>query len=169
MAVCHLWLLPEEAAAQALQERIDWLARRCGTPRFAPHVTLLGRLPGEGGALRRRLALHAARWPAQWVGLEPPATGASYYQNLLLPVRPAPSLLRLRRAVAEVLRVPAAGAWFAHLSLAYGIPARDLPGARAALRAWPLPRRLRLDRLALVAGGATPRDWRLLGSWVLAG
>ncbi len=169
MPVCHLWLLPEARADRRLQGAVAWLARRHGTPCFAPHVTLLGRVSGDPRALRRRLALRAATWPAITVTLGPPAMGRSYYQNLLLPVASNPALAALRQCVARLLGVPAAADWFPHLSLAYGIPPRRLPAARRALRAWSLPRRLVLDRLRLVAGGPTPRHWRVLGTWVLAG
>ncbi len=168
MPVCHLWLLPEARAARRLQGLIAWLARRHGTPCFTPHVTLLGRVSGDPRLLRRRLALRAAAWPAIAVTLGPPAIGHSYYQNLMLPVASNPALAALRQRAARLLDAPA-GDWFPHLSLAYGIPPRRLPAARRALRVRPLPRRLVLDRLQLVAGGPTPRHWRVLGTWVLAG
>ena len=42
-----LWLLPEGAACEELAARIDALALRHGSPRFPPHVTLLGGLTGD--------------------------------------------------------------------------------------------------------------------------
>jgi 2'-5' RNA ligase len=40
-----LWLMPADEARARLSELIDGLARRLGTERFAPHVTLLPGLP----------------------------------------------------------------------------------------------------------------------------
>jgi uncharacterized protein YcgL (UPF0745 family) len=43
----HLFIEPKDALREKLQSVIDSLATEYGSPRFAPHVTLLACIPGN--------------------------------------------------------------------------------------------------------------------------
>ncbi|WP_437736073.1 2'-5' RNA ligase family protein [Sorangium sp. So ce1335] len=120
-----LWLIPGGAPRARLQGLIEALARETGGPAFAPHLTLLGGLRGDGGDLAAGLRrLGGARAP---VTLEArgPATGSAYHQCVFLDVAPAEPLLALRRAAAAALGAPETP-FRPHVSLVYG----DLPAER---------------------------------------
>ena len=63
-----LWLEPEGAVQNDLQNRIASFARRGGTPTFLPHVTLLGGIRGDEETLierTRKLAKDASSIPVR--------------------------------------------------------------------------------------------------------
>src|SRR5262245_25437914 len=80
---CSLWLVPAGAPARRLAALIDRLARRCGSPRFEPHVTLLGGLrrgPASGTAALERLAAAIAKRGPFAVRLAGAASGGPFFR-----------------------------------------------------------------------------------------
>ncbi|WP_433934901.1 2'-5' RNA ligase family protein [Sorangium cellulosum] len=156
-----LWLVPGGAPRARLQQLIEALARETGGPAFAPHLTLLGGLRGDGGDLAAKLrSLGGARGP---VALEArgPATGSAYHQCVFLDVAPTEPLAALRRA-AEAAFGARETPFRPHVSLVYG----DLPAdRREALAADPRVLALARDawcaeRLELWAVEGEAGRWR---------
>ncbi|AUX40921.1 hypothetical protein SOCE26_023230 [Sorangium cellulosum] len=114
-----LWLIPGGSLRERLRELIASLARETGGPAFAPHVTLLGGLRGEGAALAAQLGrLGAALRPVE-LRLRGPATGSTRHQCVFLDVAPAEPLAALRGAAAAVFGGDDT-AFRPHVSLVYG-------------------------------------------------
>ncbi|WP_437769276.1 2'-5' RNA ligase family protein [Sorangium sp. So ce281] len=123
-----LWLIPGGAPAARLEELIEALARETGGLPFAPHLTLLGGLRGDGGALAARLGrLRGDGGALRPVALEArgPATGGTRHQCVFLDVTPSEPLAALRRAAEAALGASEAP-FRPHVSLVYG----ELPAAR---------------------------------------
>lgn len=154
----HLWLLPAAGQAHTLRECIAAYAERLGGPGFAPHVTLVGSLPGDPVALTavtRTLALNLAPLEVPVVGL---VAGASHFQSVFLVLARTAELNEARAAALGAFAV-ADTPYLPHLSLAYGGPVEKraaLVEAEASLD----PGFCTLDRLALVrAATEHPQDW----------
>ncbi|WP_437817027.1 2'-5' RNA ligase family protein [Sorangium sp. So ce1078] len=156
-----LWLVPGGAPRARLVGLIEALARETGGAAFAPHLTLVGGLRGDGGALAARLGqLEGAPRPVE-LRVRGPATGSSRHQCVFLDVAPTAPLEALRRAAQAALGADETP-FRPHVSLVYG----DLPDERRRALAAD-PRVLALghhvwwaERLELWAvEGPTPR-WR---------
>jgi 2'-5' RNA ligase len=140
-----LWLAPAGAEAQALSALVLELSQRLGTPRFEPHLTLLGPLApaaGEAG-LEEKVASLAGRL--------------------------APLALRSARAEARAL-CPAPEAPFRpHLSLAYGRLDASTQVALSAELAPRIPAVVTARHLDLIRTDGPPHAWRRLRRFDLGG
>lgn len=156
-----LWLLPDEAPQIA--EVLSQLAATHGGPRFAPHLTLLGSVPGE--ALADRAATLASQLSPMRMPTGPVVGSARWFRCLTLAV-PASAALREARAAAEAGFGVPARPWSPHISLLYGDLSAEAR-ARIAADLPPLPTAVRLSTLALVATVGPAERWRELGRWRL--
>ena len=138
-----LWLEPDDAAARArLAALIRTLAKRFGAPPFAPHVTLLGGLPGgpvgRARALERARALAASLAPFE-IEARAVRVAATWNQAVLVEVERSDALVAAHVAArgaflgdATERFAPPVGV--PHLSLLYGAhdaAARDAAAAAA--------------------------------------
>ena len=166
-----LWLVPVERQAAPLRELIASLARRCRTPRFAPHVTLLSCAAAYEDILFT-LREVAARTPPLVLRCTDLADGDQYYRCVYARIADEPPLSALR---ASCLDLPGHNvcdaAYEPHLSLVYGnltrsrrrdckryIEARRLPGAL-----------LRIDRIGIIRLAERPEDWQTAATVALNG
>lgn len=167
---CYLWLLPEPAARVRLRGLIAALAERLGTPRFEPHVNLLGEVRVQRGATPPALASLAAELRAMELAPLAVEAGLGYYRCVYLRFAPTAALWRARERAAQRLlagpaprRVsapPEPGLGGSRLGAAPAL-ARGLGGRGFGT--------LRVDRLALVRGGRRPGAWRELETAALSG
>lgn len=118
-----LWLVPPVTLRAEIASIIDEYAEELSTPRFIPHLTLLGGIArgvtvDELGGLAREIA---------GVTVEPQgvATGDDYYHCVFVAVKRTPELQRAR-AAAERIFGASAEPFVPHMSLVYG----DLPPER---------------------------------------
>ncbi|XXT22346.1 2'-5' RNA ligase family protein [Sorangium sp. So ce429] len=167
-----LWLVPGGAPLGRLQRLIEALARETGGPAFTPHLTLLGGLRGDGGALAAKLGdLGDALRPVELRACGA-ATGSAYHQCVLLDVARTEPLAALRRA-AEAAFGASESPFRPHVSLVYG-DLRDLPAQRRRALAAD-PRALALaqevwwaERLELWAVAGETERWRCVAGIALA-
>jgi 2'-5' RNA ligase len=167
LAGLSLWLVPEPKARRRLGATIARLARRLGTPRFAPHVTLIG-------GLRRpphQLSAVAARIARATVPFELCAASfgerREFYRCVFVAFERSRALAEMRARARRTLG-PSRRRFFAHLSVVYGdLDARTRRGLVAKLaRASRAP--IRFARLQLMRTEGEPRDWRLVASFALS-
>lgn len=156
-----LWLLPDEAPL--LAPVLAQLADAHGGPRFAPHLTLLGSVPGD--RLLERASVLAAQLSPVALPTGAVLTSARWFRCLTLAV-PASAALREARAAAEAGFGVPARPWSPHISLLYGDLSAEAR-TRIAADLPPLPTAVRLSTLALVATVGPAERWRELGRWRL--
>jgi len=115
-----LWLLLPREAHERFQALIAELSARLGTPRFEPHITLLGGLTGSEEALRRQTrALAAAIEPFEVRLLE--AAGLNeYYRCLFVELALSGALQDTHEAARQVFDQRLDAGFYPHLSLVYG-------------------------------------------------
>lgn len=164
-----LWLTPQGPAAARLQTLIERLSLALHSPRFAPHVTLLGGIDGAEGALLRQAARLAAGLAPLAVSLTRIDWEEAFYRCLYIRVAPTPELCHAHRRARGVFTQAHAKVFRPHLSLVYG----ELSQARKAVLARRLdrhyPERLEVAHLALYATGGPPHRWRCIGSFEMGG
>jgi 2'-5' RNA ligase len=159
MAARHvLWLLPDEDIRARAAALIDALASDLGTPRFAPHVTLLAGLtlvPDE--IVARARGLVRSLRPIS-VTLGAVSTRAEYFKALFVEVEDA-RLHQMHARAAAAMGVPADPEYRPHLSLLYGEmpaaakePLRDRVGRR-----WDVP--CVLEGLSVICYEGPPSSW----------
>lgn len=156
-----LWLMLARAAHEHFATLIERLSREHGTPRFAPHITLLGHIAGD----ETGLAVEARELARRLVPFDVRLTEAGYldeyHRALFVYVGRSSPLMQARAAAEERFGVIIEPAYMPHLSLLYG----DLPAARKEAILDDIGRYFDItatvERLALLAvAGPRPRDWR---------
>lgn len=166
-----LWLIPAEPERARLDALLAGWAQRLGSPRFAPHVTLLSGLGrfGERHALAQAEEV-AARTPAVPLAFPRAAHDALYYRCVFLEAEATPELLGAYQRARRVLG-KGPDHFRPHLSLVYGDfgEMRRAELAREAERELALPTHVMAGRLELHETGGAPQRWRRLGAFDLRG
>ncbi|MFN8635275.1 MAG: 2'-5' RNA ligase family protein [Chloroflexota bacterium] len=156
-----LWLVPEGAAAGALQRAIDELARQHGGPTFPPHLTLFGSLAGEEDDVVERCRRLASRLTRLTVHLDGIDVGETYFQSLFATVRPTPELLAARDAAQQLFPEVPPVPYRPHVSLVYGHPSAETKRAILQTLRGTLPPSFGARTLVVYETGAGLDDWRL--------
>jgi len=156
-----LWLIPESRTLDLLAGVIDTLGELYNGPRFAPHVTLLGRFNGEASRLIAQLRTLGRN--ARALDLEISGWGASddYFRCLYLKLAPTAPLEELRRRCASLAGVAPETPYHPHISLFYGrLPEADKQEIRQS-QGHRIPGRVRLTGMQLVALDHAVEDWHV--------
>jgi 2'-5' RNA ligase len=165
----HLWLMPSGAAKDRLARTIAGLAQSYDAPRFEPHVTLLGNLPGTEADILSS-ASNLAR-DLQCFEIQPRTPGFTdrYFQCLFLHVEPTPSLLAAHITTRTVFSREDDTPYIPHISLMYGsYPVRVKQEIIATLPEH-LLEPFSVDRLYLIrADSDDPKEWHRLREFPFA-
>ena len=153
-----LWLLPDEA--DRLAPVLASLAAAHGGPRFAPHLTLLGSIPGDD--LRRGAAALASRLPPLTLPTGAVVGADRWFRCVTLQV-PCTAALQAARSAAEAAFGVPPRPWRPHISLLYG--ALTAPARASLIAALPdLPPTVRFSRLSLVRTVGPAESWTTLAA-----
>lgn len=115
-----LWLVPPDDVRSGLAQRIDGLARRLGTPRFEPHVTLLGGIEAAGEQVVAETRGLAAQLGPIGLRLNRAGGREEFFRCLFLEVELEPALNAAHRRARHLFGKRTEPPFFPHLSLAYG-------------------------------------------------
>lgn len=150
-----LWLVPPVTLRAEIATIIDNYAEQLSTPRFIPHLTLLGGVATVTDAQLRVLADACLGVMVEPQGI---ATGDDFYHCVFLAVNATPELQRVR-AAAERIFGTAMEPFRPHMSLVYG----DLPNEtrEAVAREIEATRFVPFapEVLEAVETGGTPERW----------
>jgi 2'-5' RNA ligase len=165
---CHsLWLVPRGTAHLKLSEIIRALSERYGTPRFAPHVTLLGQTlkpRREIIAITREVASEHEAIP---IKLMQPAYTSDYFRSLFIEAEPSNALLAARKLAVERFGLSAKYDFRPHLSLLYGDLCEAQKQAIIANLGNNFPRRFFAESIDVYVTEGRPEQWRLVESVAL--
>lgn len=116
-----LWLTPDicSEAYTKYSSCIASIADRYGTPRFLPHVTLLGGVQGSEKDLYDRAWRLAERLAPYEIALDRIGSNGVYFQILFLEVVQTGPVMQTNVQAQQIFGVTG-GVYFPHLSLAYG-------------------------------------------------
>ena len=114
-----LWLMPDEPMYSHLARKISRLSQQLSTPRFEPHITLLGRIiMPEGKVVERSRRLACCLRPFR-IELADIDHLDEFFRCVFVTVRPGRAILQARQGACRVL----AHRWepyMPHASLVYG-------------------------------------------------
>lgn len=162
-----LWVMPRGEEAQRLAALIDELAARHGTPRFAPHLTLLPLVEGAEDDVLARAAELARELPPLEVRLLGPETRDEYFRRLFVRAEATPALREAHARAAARFGREANPGFLPHVSLLYGrLPAEEAEGLRAAL-VGRVEGRFDAVHLHAWRTAGPVADWRPLGRFAL--
>ena len=165
-----LWLVPEQPERRHLQNLIDQLSSRLDSPKFCPHITVLGDIAVSAEHLFRAAKPLAESTACLRLEIKRLETGSSYFQSLFLRIDDKGSLRQMHQQAAFMFpnsNIPTT--YLPHISLAYGHFSRDqIEQAKEIIGAF-LPMVVRFDRLSIVqSSDTTPvSKWTTRGDLLL--
>jgi len=163
-----IWLLPDEPGFSDLWRHIDQIAERSGSPRFAPHVTLLGDLPVGIDVLEAVVAPVVFEFLETEFEVTGVSQGDSFHKSLYLDLKCRPSLSASQRAIEHALPKTAfPRAFQPHISIAYGSISLDEKSRFQHEMVELVGDKFRCGRVALVRSNQNlaVEDWRVLKEW----
>jgi 2'-5' RNA ligase len=125
MAELSLWLIPDEECRQFLARIIVRLSQQYNTPRFEPHLTLLGGIAMEHRDATDRTAQLASRLGTPQVVLKRLGYQGEFFRALFVEAERTPSLMEAYRTACAIFGREPEDTFLPHVSLLYG----DLPTA----------------------------------------
>lgn len=159
-----LWLLAAQEDESTLTGIVDVLAARHGTPRFHPHLTLLGdipRAPDNMGDIARAIARTAPPFSAP---VRDVVSGEAFFRSFYALFDVNRELAALR-AAAEKEVAPAGESFMPHVSLLYGaVQEPDKSNSIGEIRSRLAGLPIRFDRLAITnsANDVPISEWQVL-------
>lgn len=169
--VYSVWLMPDAAWAREFKAIVEDLAGRFSTPRFAPHLTLIGGQPFDREDLRRRLAPAVTGVAAVARPILDIVTGDAFFRSFyaLFGAEGGLGDLRMRVNVAVLGADP--GTFMPHVSLLYGaVEPGPKAAAAAEVRTALKGRTVLFDRIEIVRSGddVPIEDWESVAVFPLS-
>jgi 2'-5' RNA ligase len=164
-----LWLLPPAPVQNRFALLIDTLSQRLGTPRFTPHITLVGSVDSPLAEIVARLTMLAARLAPVPVRLTGTGYTEQYFRCLFMQAERSPPLLAAHEiASAHLGRLPEAD-FMPHLSLIYGSLPPEQKRKIVDEIAGRFDAAFQVDRMGLCLPDGPPERWRVLRTFALTG
>ncbi|TYP93507.1 Cyclic phosphodiesterase-like protein [Fodinibius salinus] len=154
-----LWLEPGGDIGYKLKEQIQKLSKKYETPKFSPHLTLLGSLKGSETELTSLTNTLASSGSPFTVHLTKAGYRDRFYQSLFIHAEESSELMELRNIATELFEVVEDG-FMPHLSLMYGDMAQDKKQRILNLIGREFYIRFKAKHLALVQTTGTPEQWK---------
>lgn len=166
-SVHSLWLQTSGDTAFRLQERINKMSRKYGTPTFAPHITLLGGLKASQTELVSLTNMLASSLYSFELTLTKAGYHDQFYQALFIGVKENKILSEIRKRACRLFDMKDADGYDPHLSLLYGDLSQNekerilnITGREFYI---PFP----VKNIVLVETKGTPEQWKKVDTAVL--
>lgn len=157
-----LWLLPDQVATDSFANLIDDLCNRYKGPRFAPHITLLGRATGTEKDLAKTTERLAQQLRVLTLRPQEIAREAYYFRCFYVKLEQSADLAQAHKYAADAFSVDFVSAYLPHLSLIYGhLPRKEKDELRSEIEQR-IPPDFVADRLQLVHVTVSVADWHVV-------
>lgn len=113
-----IWIEPQGATADQLQQEINYLADAYGGPTFPPHVTLVGGVTGNEDQVLESAQDLAAKLKPYRISFDKPEYGGIYHQCVYMLCQKEQSTMRAGKQSKDVFK-QSLSAYMPHLSLLY--------------------------------------------------
>ena len=166
-----VWLMPDETWGREFAAIVDDLAQRFSTPRFQPHLTLIGGQPFDREDLKRRLAPAMAGVAPVSRSILDVVTGDAFFRSFYALFDAEGGFGDLRRQVNVAVLGDDPGNFMPHVSLLYGaVEAEPKAAAAAQVRSALVGRTVTFDRIEIVRSGdyVPIEDWESVATFALA-
>lgn len=167
-----VWLMPEPDWAREFKRIVEDLAERFGTPKFVPHLTLIGGQPFDRVDLRRRVESLIPGTVPIWRPIVDVAIGDAYFRSFYALFGAEGALLALKRRMDRAVVGVESNGFMPHVSLLYGaVEAGRKAAAAAEIRAKLSGQTVRFDRIEIVYSGddVPVEDWETVEAFGLDG
>lgn len=157
-----LWLLPDQAGTDSFTNLIDDLSNRYNGPRFAPHVTLLGRVTGAETDLAKTSQDLAKRLRVLTLRPQAVAREAYYFRCFYVKLDQSAELEQAHKYAADAFGVDFVSDYLPHLSLIYGHLSREEKDKLRGEIEPRIPSDFIVDRLQLVHVTVSVAAWQVV-------
>ncbi len=157
-----LWLLPDQVATDSFASLIDDLSNRYEGPRFAPHVTLLGRVTGPEEDLAKTTEDLAQQLRLLTLRPQEIAREAYYFRCFYVKLEQSADLAQAYKQAADVFGVDFVSDYLPHLSLIYGHMSREEKDKLRSEIEPRMPSDFVADRLQLIRVTVSVADWHVV-------
>jgi 2'-5' RNA ligase len=162
-----LWLIPRGRAYKKLARIIDRLSQKYGSPRFEPHVTVLGLLIGSEEELVSKTAQLASGLDPYEITLTSPGYTDTYFGCLFARVAETAEVMRANQTARGIFGRETDPPYMPHLSLIYG----NLTAAEKEKIISEIGRELntnfRADAVYIYSTAGKPESWRRIKKFSL--
>lgn len=163
MRTYFLWLEPTGKIHELLATTIAHLSQEHGGPLFDPHVTLLGDIVGQEGALIHKAEKLAHALSPFDLTLTVPAYQDQYFRCVFMRVKETSTLLEAHMLARKIFHKEDALPYLPHLSLLYGAYPKSLK--EQIIGTVPVSLSVQFTASAVTlfrVEGNNPQDWRRL-------
>lgn len=157
-----LWLLPDQVGTDSFANLIDDLSNRYSGPRFAPHVTLLGRVTGTEEDLAKTSEDLAKQLRVFTLRPQEVAREAYYFRCFYVKLEQSAELAQAHKQAADAFGVDFVSDYLPHLSLIYGHLLREEKDKLRGEIEPRIPSDFVADRLQLVHVTVSVAAWRVV-------
>ena len=166
----HLFLMPEGVLAEELQQTIQNLSQVYGGPVFAPHVTLLARIPGisDDEMIEKTKDLAQALSPMN-LTLGELASEPSYFRALYSRIVEHDQVREAYDKAADAFSMERNPEYLAHLSLLYGNFSEDEASHIKASVTLPADVQFVADKLHLFRTKGAVGQWQKVAEFPCTG
>ena len=155
-----LWLMPTGEVYDALENLISDLSKGYSSPRFAPHVTLLGELTGSYEEIETRASRLSVNLRPYAIKLTKLEYLDEYFRSLFIRVEETDKIIEANLRAREIFNRQKDPKYMPHLSILYG----DFPSATKDKIIEKIGRECSLSfeatYLHLVETSGRPETWR---------
>jgi 2'-5' RNA ligase len=155
-----LWLRPFGDIAFSIQQRINKLSDKFGTPKFEPHVTLISGLRhGETELVQLTKTLAGSLKPFD-ILLTNAGYRNKYYQSLYVHVKKNEALMNAYQTALHLFDIEESEEFIPHLSLLYGDLSQQEKERILSVMGREFHIRFEVHSLLLVKTGGLPSEWK---------
>ncbi|HKL18630.1 MAG TPA: 2'-5' RNA ligase family protein [Halalkalibaculum sp.] len=155
-----LWLRPHGDIAFSIQQRINKLSDKYGTPSFEPHVTLLSGIRyGETELIQLTETLAGALSPFDLL-LTKAGYRDKFYQSLFVHIKKSSELMNAYNTALQLFGYEADEDFIPHLSLMYGDISREEKERILSIMGREFHIRFEVHNLLLVNTEGKPDEWK---------
>lgn len=154
-----LWLRPFGDIAFSIQQRINKLSEKYGSPRFEPHVTLVSGLRyGETELIQLTKTLAGSLKPFD-ILLTNAGYRDKYYQSLYVHVKKSEALMKAYKTALQLFDIQEQEEFIPHLSLMYGDFSQEEKERILSVMGREFHIRFEVHSLLLVKTEGKPDEW----------
>lgn len=165
--VYSLWLMPEGQTALRLQELIARFSREYSTPRFEPHVTLIGECDMSETAVLVRTKELASKIQPFDIRLNRIEYLDRYFQCVFIKAEKTQDLMKARASACALFGQKKDEKYMPHLSLIYGNLPPRVKQSIVQSAGGTLELQFCAEKIYLYHTGGSPEHWYCVSSAIL--
>lgn len=161
-----LWITPETKLQNNLKQIVDSLADKYGSPKFEPHMTLLGDVEIDLDTMVKKTKSLASKLTPFQVELGPVSFSTTYFQSVFVRVKANAQLMQANLTAKEIFGQEN-NVFMPHISLLYGDQDMQLREKAASKIQLPSIQSFKVDQIVITPSTKDPAEWEHLAEIAL--